>query len=182
MALNITRNKNAVVNKGGGELFVREINPETMTYPDSNVYDLGYIEVSDFKDTAEMEEINDETKNVVKLNKTNHIVQITATLLQSDANTLDISKFCRNKYFQIYYYMGKVDSNDQELVIPVAMINPSATLNSTNRKINIEITGLKISNNYDYSSGYSGFPHKNYISYTFNTNEIYKIFDSDIGV
>lgn len=167
MALNTTRDKGAITKYGGGIIKVSEVADTGLELdldPDS-VFDLGYIQESTFTDTTDEEEAIDETGNTVNITLANRRVTLTGVLMQSDKATLDIAKECRNKYYQVYYYGGKVNGKHQEIFFGICRIKPMVELPSNTRRVPFEIKCLKNESNINFVLEDNALGHRYYAYY-----------------
>lgn len=129
MALAITRDKGYIKNKGGGFIKVKQVTEAgadlTVT---ASVVDLGYIQESTFTDNTPLEDIKDETGNTVVQEEGDREVMISATLMQTGSDVLDIPKQVRGNFYQLYKYNGIKDGKHQEMFFAVGQITPQASV------------------------------------------------------
>ena len=137
--LNIVRDKGEIKSKGGGIIKVQEVLESGLdTSPVSAVVDLGYISESTFSDKTPLEDVKDETGNVVTSEEGDREVLIQTTLMQTGSGALDIPKEVRNKFYRLYKYNGLSDGDHQEMWFSVGKITPQAELKFTGGRLPFE--------------------------------------------
>ncbi len=146
MALNTSKNRQAVVKFGGGIIKVRTCSPSGGA-PYGSVVDLGYIQETTWQDVTETTPIADETGEAFKISYDSRSVKLTGVLMQTDANVLAIPKEVPDQFYEVYYKMHpNIGGKVQELLIAVAQIKPAVEVNSNTRRVPIEIIALKNEN------------------------------------
>jgi len=141
----MTKDKGAVVTKGGGNVWYKEVNDDgsDLGTPDSFA-DLGYIESWDLQDDTEREETYDEAGELVKSEEMDRTIKITGNLMQSDKATLDFLKeTVRGNFYAVYRYEGIVNGKYQEALFGICQFKPMVGLASGTKRPPIEITVLK---------------------------------------
>lgn len=138
------KDSGGIVKYGGGILKVSECDDAGGTVS-SDYTDLGYIEVTEFIDEVTEEVIKDETGSQVKKVYGDRMVQLNATLMQTNVEVLDFIIGAKSKYYQLYYKMTKtadVNGKTQELFGAICQITPSIRVRSGDKKIPVSITFL----------------------------------------
>jgi len=140
-----TKDKGAVVKKGGGVLRVVPVNdnggiadPESVTW-----VDLGYIAESNLQDETTTEDYHDERGHNINNEETVRTPKLTGLLMQSDKSTLDFLKeTVRGNYYFVYQYQGIVNGKYQEVFYGICKIKPVVGLASGTKRPPFEITPL----------------------------------------
>jgi hypothetical protein len=144
MPWSIIRDKGAITKYGGGVIKILEVDDSGTPISGARVIDLGYIQETVFSDQTEVEAVNDETGNKVQEFEGQRNVKLTATLMQTNKDVLDLVKEVRGKYYQVYYLSSKnINGNAQEIVFAIGRIKPAIELNSLQKRVPIEINFLK---------------------------------------
>jgi hypothetical protein len=127
--------------KGGGALYVRELDPTP-----TNTYSLlGYLGGSDVADEHQMVESLDETGVLADVSSGSKIFRLKSKLQQSSIDEMDLLRTAENKYFEALYVVPLKNGRYQELSIPLCRINPTINASfaaATERNIPIELIGL----------------------------------------
>jgi len=140
----ITRDKGAITKYGGGIIKILEVDDSGTPITGASAIDLGYIQETVFSDQTETEAVSDETGNKVQEFEGQRNVKLTATLMQTNRDVLDIVKRVRGKYWQVYYLSSKnVNGKKQEILFAIGRIKPAIELNSLQKRVAIEINFLK---------------------------------------
>lgn len=140
----ITRDKGAITKYGGGIIKILEVDDSGTPLSGATAIDLGYIQETVFSDQTETEAVNDETGNKVQEFEGQRNVKLTATLMQTGKDVLDLVKQVRGKYYQVYYLSSKdINGKKQEIVFAIGRIKPAIELNSLQKRVPIEINFLK---------------------------------------
>jgi len=140
----ITRDKGAITKYGGGIIKILEVDDSGTPVTGASAIDLGYIQETVFSDQTETEAVSDETGNKVQEFEGQRNVKLTATLMQTGKDVLDLVKEVRGKYWQVYYLSSKnVNGKKQEIVFAIGKIKPAIELNSLQKRVAIEINFLK---------------------------------------
>jgi hypothetical protein len=140
----ITRDKGAITKYGGGIIKILEVDDSGTPISGAEAIDLGYIQETIFTDQTETEAVSDETGNKVQEFEGQRNVKLTATLMQTGKDVLELVKQVRGKYYQVYYLSSKdVNRKKQEIVFAIGRIKPAIELNSLQKRVPIEINFLK---------------------------------------
>lgn len=134
----------AVIKYGGGILKVSACDDQGGTVSTDQT-ELGYLEVTEFIDEVPEEIIKDETGGQVKKVYGDRVVQLNATLMNSQTDLLTFLKAAEGLYYQLYYKMSKtndMNGKTQELFGGICQITPSFRVRSGEKKIPISITFL----------------------------------------
>ena len=138
--------KGQISKYGGGILKVRVVD-DAGVYTSGDDFNLGYIQETSLKFEKPLEDIVDETGNVVKVLSGNASFVLTGIFMQSNTTLLD---FLRDNteatYYQVYYKMcptGDLNALTQELFGAIAMIMPKFELASGTRRPPFEMRFLK---------------------------------------
>lgn len=132
MAFTITKVAGKVTNKGGGVLKIWECEENGTPKTPMTVIDLGLIQDSAFKDTTPIEDIADETLNVVVSVEGQREVMLSGALLQSGLEMLELANETRGKFYGAYKRFADLDSNRQELFLGIGKVTPTVELNTPN--------------------------------------------------
>jgi hypothetical protein len=144
MPWSIIRDKGAITKYGGGVIKILEVDDSGTPVSGATAIDLGYIQETVFSDQTETEAVSDETGNKVQEFEGQRNVKLTATLMQTNKEVLDLVKEVRGKYYQVYYLSSKnINGKAQEIVFAIGRIKPAIELNSLQKRVPIEINFLK---------------------------------------
>lgn len=138
------KDKGGIVKYGGGVLRVSECS-DAGVLVGSDFTDLGYIEVTDFKDDRAEEKTFDETGAIVKRNYGDRDILFEATLMQTNVEVLDFIMAAENKYYTLYYKAtktGDINAKTQELFAGICQIKPSIRIQSGQKRLPISIQML----------------------------------------
>ena len=156
----ITRDKGAVTKYGGGVIKILEVDDSGTPISGRSAIDLGYVQETIFTDQTETEAVSDETGNKVQEFEGQRNVKLTATLMQTNKQVLDLVKMVRGKYYQVYYLSSKdINGYRQEIIFAIGRIKPAIELNSLQKRVPIEINFLKneIQITVQVSTTYGGY-------------------------
>ena len=152
------KNRNAIKRFSGGNLQVLRIADEVVggESTDTGWVDMGYVESSVLSDTTEIEEIKDETGNVVNADESERTVKLTGLLMQTDKATIDFLKeTVRGNYYMVWHNAGSshdgTNAVTQEHVFGICQIKPMIEIESGTRRIPFEITVLYNASQIDYN-------------------------------
>lgn len=113
----------------------------------ANVINFGYIQETNLKYEKPLEDISDETGEVVKTLVGNAVNGMTGVFMQSNTTLLDFLRdSTEGKYYNLYYKMTKtndLDAKTQEAFVGIAMFAPKFELVSGTRRPPFEIRFLK---------------------------------------
>lgn len=134
-----------VIKHGGGILQVSECDDAggSVSVDQTN---LGFIEVTEFIDEVSETIYRDETGNQIKKVYEDRVVQLNATLMQTNVEILDFLKAASTKYYQLYYKSSKtgdMNGKTQELFGGICQITPSFRVRSGEKRIPISILFLE---------------------------------------
>ena len=138
--------KGMISKYGGGYLRVREVS-DAGVYTSGDDYNFGYIQETNFKFEKPLEDIPDETGEVVKTLVGNASFVLSGVFMQSNTTLLDFLRdLTEGKYYQLYYRMSKqgdLNGVTQELFAAICMFQPKFELASGTRRPPFEIRFLK---------------------------------------
>lgn len=113
----------------------------------SNVVNFGYIQDTSLKYEKPLEDIIDETGNVVKVLSGNVATGFSGTFMQSNTTLLDFLRdSTENKYYNLYYKAtptNDLNGATQEIFVGIAMFVPKFELVSGTRRPTFETRFLK---------------------------------------
>ena len=113
----------------------------------SNVTNFGYIQDTSLKYEKPLEDIIDETGNVVKVLSGNVATGFSGTFMQSNTTLLDFLRdSTENKYYNLYYKAtptNDLNGTTQEIFVGIAMFVPKFELVSGTRRPTFETRFLK---------------------------------------
>lgn len=139
----ISKLKNAIKRFSGGVLCALPIADEDAggKSTDTGWLNLGYVKESILEDMTEIEELVDETGNVVATDETVRTVKLTGRLMQSDADTIEFfNNTVRGNYYMVYHYDGVNNGKWLEYWFGICKIKPQIRLQSGEKEIPFEIT------------------------------------------
>lgn len=134
-----------VIKHGGGIILLSECDDAGGTVS-ADQTTLPFIEVTEFIDEVSETIYRDETGNQIKKVYEDRVVQMNATLMQTDQATIDFIKAASTKYYQLYYKMsktGEMNAKTQELFGAICQITPSIRVRSGEKRIPISILFLE---------------------------------------
>ena len=113
----------------------------------ANVVNFGYIQDTSLKYEKPLEDIIDETGNVVKVLSGNVATGFSGTFMQSNTTLLDFLRdSTENKYYNLYYKAtptNDLNGTTQEIFVGIAMFVPKFELVSGTRRPTFETRFLK---------------------------------------
>jgi len=138
--------KGQIIKYGGGVLAVRPVD-DAGTYSSGDVTTFGKLLDVELKYDKPMEDIQDETGNMVASLPGVVATGLTGTFMQSGVALLDFLRDdTEGKFYQLYYKMSPtngMDGKTQELFAGICVIKPSFSLKSGEKRIPFEIKFLK---------------------------------------
>lgn len=169
-----------VIKHGGGRLRLAACDDQGVVSV-VDFIDLGYIEVTEWIDEVGSTIYRDETGNQIKKVYEDRVVQLNATLMQTNVEILDFIKAAGTLYYQLYYKASKtgdMNSKTQELFGAICQITPSVRIRSGEKRLPIEILFLENQNAINIAT-----PNTNYESVETDTvviaaNAYYKIVEN----
>lgn len=182
--MNITKDKGKIFQHGGGELRICKI-AEDESYTSGDYFKtLGYIESFELNDETSVEDIYDETGNIVKQINGNRTVKLTATLQQVSKDTIDFfnnaSDEIVNKYFSVYRLSTRPTAPEgdsyEEQWFGICQIKPMVNIKYPAPRLPIEITVLenKTAIGITLADRFSGYtPKKNSTTVTVPVGKYY---------
>jgi len=114
------RDRRQINVKGGGYLSLREIDPT----PTNGFTLLGFIGESTWDVAFNMVESKDDAGNYIDTKEAGQMVSFESSLLQSDKVQADFMITAASKYFEFYYKVLLNNGQTQELLFPLARLNP----------------------------------------------------------
>jgi hypothetical protein len=180
MSDNNMKDAGAVIKHGGGVLRLQACSDVGVV---SNVdfTDLGHIEVTEFVDDVSPEIYRDETGNQIKKVYQDRVVQLTATLMQTNVEILDFIKAAETLYYQLYYKASKtndMNGKTQELFGAICQITPSIKITSGAKRIPIEILFLQNENAITISTPATNYGSVRTTDAVIAANGYYKIYET----
>ena len=145
MADNNMKDAGGVIKHGGGVLRLQACS-DAGVVSSVDFIDLGFIEVTEFIDEVGETIYRDETGNQIKKVYEDRVVQLNATLMQTNVEILDFLKAASTLYYQLYYKASKtgdMNSKTQELFGGICQITPSFRVRSGEKRIPISILFLE---------------------------------------
>lgn len=140
MALGLDRRRINV--KGGGQLFVREIDPT----PAASLSSVGFIDSDNFIDEHSIVESVDSKGDFIDAKSGARKVTIKSVLKQTSKDEIDLmTSLALGRYYEAYYVVQLNNGSYQEFVAPVCRIIPGVNLefkSATERHIELTIQVL----------------------------------------
>ena len=144
MAFAPVRDRGAIATKGGGIIKIKEVLEDGADLSTTaQVYDLGYLQETTFRDNTTETIINDETGDQVAAVEEKREVGVEGVLQQSDKTILDIAKETRGKFYALYKYNGVRNGKHQEVFFGVGKINPSFEVKYAGGTVPFKFTAMK---------------------------------------
>lgn len=141
----LSKKAQAIEKWSGGILMIKEVNPDGSDLdspPDWQ--ELSFIMEAELKDETAIENVKDETGQSVRKISGARDVTISGLFMQSDADLLNFLKeTCRDRYYRIYRYEGKVGTRHQEVFFGICEFTPKIELKSGTKRPPFEISVLK---------------------------------------
>lgn len=137
------KNRSRVSVKGGGLLKLRQISPT----PSDTFLDVGFLQSTSLDDKYDMMTAKDERGFVIDFVTGGEEPVITAVLLQSTIDEVNLIKNADGIYYEAYYYCKLANGNIQELDIPLCKIKPGPKLDfkaATERTLSLELHMLSV--------------------------------------
>lgn len=147
---NTTRDIGKIYQHGGGRVMVCQVDENGVPISGATFEDLGYIQDFELRDETPMDEIVDETGNVIKRVYGTRTVDITATLMQVSKSIIDFlnntTGYLSNKYYAVYTLRTRPESAEgdayQELIAGLCQIKPMINVKYPQPRLPIEISVL----------------------------------------
>lgn len=144
MALGLDRRRINV--KGGGTLFIREIDPT----PTAAFASVGFIKEDSFFDEHTMVESVDSAGRYIDTKSGSQHVRFETQLMQTSIDEINLLRNAflgsdAGRYYEIYYQVPLNNGDKQEFLFPVARITPNVNLQfraATERTVNVVIHAL----------------------------------------
>jgi hypothetical protein len=137
----LARDRKRINVKGGGALYVRELDPTA-----TNTYSLlGYLAKTDFNDEHQMVGDPDEAGNLPDTKRGSQKFTLKSELKQTTLDEINLLRNATGKYFEALYVVTLANGYVQELSIPLCRINPNLAMAfaaATERRIPLEIVAL----------------------------------------
>ena len=180
MADNNMKDAGGVIKHGGGVLRLQACSDQGVVSV-VDFIDLGYIEVTEFIDDVGSEIYRDETGNQIKKVYQDRLVQLNATLMQTNVEIIDFIKAAGTLYYQLYYKASKtndMNGKTQELFGAICQITPSVKIASGTKRLPIEILFLENQNQITISTPATNYESVRTADAVILANGYYKIYES----
>lgn len=159
--IDMTRDIGKIYQHGGGRIMLLQVDENGVPISGAAMEDLGYIQDFELRDETPMEEIVDETGNVIKRVLGTRTVDITATLMQVSKGIVDFlnntTGYLINKYYAVYTLRTRPESPEgdsyQEMIAGLCQVKPMVNVKYPQPRLPIEISVLYNSSTVTVSNG-----------------------------